>query len=55
MIRMLVVGYCYGIRSVRRLCEEAHLNLAYRWFCRLSRGANTCTSNGLGRQHQNDD
>lgn len=36
MIRLLVVGYCYGIRSERRLCEEAHLNLAYRWFCRLS-------------------
>ncbi len=35
MIRMLLVGYCYGIRSERRLCEEAHLNLAYRWFCRL--------------------
>ncbi|SER30675.1 Transposase [Azotobacter beijerinckii] len=35
MIRMLVVGYCYGIRSERRLCEEVHLNLAYRWFCRL--------------------
>ena len=33
---MLIVGYCYGIRSERRLCEEAHLNLAYRWFCRLS-------------------
>ncbi|CAI8821561.1 hypothetical protein EMIT0196MI5_200061 [Pseudomonas sp. IT-196MI5] len=33
---MLVVGYCYGIRSERRLCEEAHLNLAYRWFCRLN-------------------
>lgn len=32
---MLVVGYCYGIRSERRLCEEVHLNLAYRWFCRL--------------------
>lgn len=36
MIRMLIVGYCYGIRSERRLCAEAHLNLAYRWFCRLS-------------------
>ena len=36
MIRLLVVGYCYGIRSERRLCEEAHLKLAYRWFCRLS-------------------
>ena len=35
MIRMLLVGYCYGIRSERRLCEEVHLNLAYRWFCRL--------------------
>jgi transposase len=36
MIRMLLVGYCYGIRSERRLCEEVHLNLAYRWFCRLN-------------------
>lgn len=36
MIRMLIIGYCYGIRSERRLCEEVHLNLAYRWFCRLS-------------------
>jgi len=35
MIRMLLVGYVMGIRSERRLCEEAHLNLAYRWFCRL--------------------
>jgi transposase len=35
MIRVLLVGYCYGIRSERRLCEEVHLNLAYRWFCRL--------------------
>lgn len=34
MIRMLLVGYCYGIRSERRLCEEVRLNLAYRWFCR---------------------
>ncbi|MFQ5567082.1 MAG: transposase, partial [Paracoccaceae bacterium] len=31
MIRMLVIGYAYGIRSERRLCEEVHLNLAYRW------------------------
>ncbi|MDB5995338.1 MAG: family transposase [Pseudomonas sp.] len=36
MIRMLIVGYCYCVRSERRLCEEALLNLAYRWFCRLS-------------------
>jgi transposase len=35
MMRMLIVGYCMGIRSERRLCEEVHLNLAYRWFCRL--------------------
>ena len=35
MIRMLIVGYSMGIRSERRLCEEVHLNLAYRWFCRL--------------------
>jgi transposase len=30
MIRILIVGYCFGIRSERRLCEEVHLNLAYR-------------------------
>ena len=35
LIRMLLIGYCHGIRSERRLCEEVHLNLAYRWFCRL--------------------
>ena len=35
MIWMLIVGHCFGIRSERRLCEEVHLNLAYRWFCRL--------------------
>src|SRR5260370_41416886 len=35
MIRMLIVRYCFGIRSERRLCEEVHLNLAYRWFCGL--------------------
>ena len=35
LIRMLLVGYCFGIRSERRLCEEVHLNLAYRWFRRL--------------------
>ena len=34
MMRMLIVGYCMGIRSERRLCEEVHLNLACRWFCR---------------------
>ena len=35
MIRMLIIGYSFGIRSERRLCEEVHVNLAYRWFCRL--------------------
>jgi hypothetical protein len=35
MIRMLTIGYSMGIRSERRLCEEVHLNLAYRWFCKL--------------------
>jgi len=32
---MLIIGYLYGIRSERRICEEVHYNLAYRWFCRL--------------------
>ena len=35
MMRMLIVGYCFGIRSERKLCEVVQLNLAYRWFCRL--------------------
>ena len=35
MIRMLLVGYCYSIRSERRLCREVEFDLAYRWFCRL--------------------
>src|SRR6202051_1462187 len=35
MMRMLIIGYCFGIRSERRLCEEVHLNPAYRWFCRV--------------------
>ena len=32
---MLIIGYRFGIRSERRLCEEVQLNLAYRWFCRI--------------------
>ncbi len=32
---MLLVGYCYGIRHERRLCQEVALHLAYRWFCKL--------------------
>jgi transposase len=35
MIRMLIVGYCYGLRSERKLTQEVELHLAYRWFCRL--------------------
>ena len=35
IVRMLVIGYVMGIRSERRLCDEVHLNLAYRWFCGL--------------------
>jgi transposase len=35
MMRMLLVGYIMGIRSERRLCDEIHLNLAYRLFCKL--------------------
>ena len=31
-MRMLIVGYCFDVRSERRLCDEVHLNLAYRWF-----------------------
>ena len=32
MIRMLIVGYVFAIRSERRLCSEVQVNLAYRWF-----------------------
>ena len=54
MIRMLIVGYCFGIRSERRLCEEVRLNLAYRWFCRLNLedavpGHSTFSKNRHGR------
>src|SRR6266404_1791533 len=35
MIRMLIIGYCYGLRSERRLTQEVDLHLGYRWFCRL--------------------
>lgn len=35
MFRMLLIGYCYGIRSERRLCDEVNYNLTYRWFCQL--------------------
>src|SRR5258705_6283246 len=59
MIRMLIVGYCFGIRSERRLCEEVHLNLAYRWFCRLGLGGDvpdhsTFSKNRHGRFRESD-
>jgi transposase len=36
MIRMLVIGYVFAIRSERGLCRDVRVNLAYRWFCGLS-------------------
>ncbi len=36
MIRILILGYVFAIRSERRLCSEVQVNLAYRWFCKLS-------------------
>lgn len=59
LIRMLLVGYCMGIRSERRLCEEVHLNLAYRWFCRLYLGDavpdhSTFSKNRYGRFRDSD-
>jgi transposase len=54
MIHMLIVGYCSGIRSGRRLCEEVHLNLAGRWFCGMGLedavpGHSTFSGNRHGR------
>ncbi len=59
ILRMLIVGYCFGIRSERRLCEEVHLNLAYRWFCRLELDEplpnhSTFSKNRHGRFRAND-
>ena len=59
MMRMLIVGYCMGVRSERRLCEEIHLNLAYRWFCRLGLDGrvpdhSTFSRNRHGRFRQSD-
>src|SRR6201981_2832967 len=59
MIRMLIVGYCFGVRSERRLCEEVHLNLAYRWFCRLGLNGevpdhSTFSKNRHGRFRESD-
>lgn len=59
MIRMLLVGYIMGIRSERRLCDEVHVNLAYRWFCRLDLGdpvpdQSTFSKNRHGRFRDSD-
>ncbi len=59
MVRMLLVGYLYGVRSERRLCEEVDLNLAYRWFCRLGLDGrvpdhSTFTRNRHGRFRNSD-
>jgi transposase len=59
MIRMLLVGYCYGIRSERRLCQEVELHLAYRWFCKLDLDDeiphhSTFSANRLGRFRESD-
>jgi hypothetical protein len=56
---MLIVGYCFGVRSERRLCDEVHLNLAYRWFCQLGLDGNvpdhsTFSKNRHGRFRESD-
>jgi len=59
MIRRLLVGYILGIRSERRLCDEVHVYLAYRWFCRLGLGdpvpdQSTFSKNRHGRFRESD-
>jgi transposase len=59
LIRMLIISYCYGIRSERKLCEEVELHLAYRWFCRLDLDAkvpdhSTLSVNRHGRFRDSD-
>jgi len=59
MLRMLLIGYAYGIRSERSLCSEVHLNLAYRWFCRLGLDGtvpdhSTFSKNRYGRFRESD-
>jgi len=59
MIRILLIGYCYGIRSERRLCEEISFNLVYRWFCRLGLedtvpDHSSFSKNRLGRFRESD-
>src|SRR5262250_1318663 len=59
MIRMLLVGYCYGIRSERKLVQEVALHLAYRWFCKMDLEDkvphhSTFSVNRLGRFRESD-
>ena len=59
MIHMLLIGYCYGIRHERRLCQDVTLHLAYRWFCKLDLGDkvahhSTFSVNRLGRFRDSD-
>ncbi len=59
MLRMLLIGYAYGIRSERQLCSEVHLNLAYHWFCRLGLDGvvpdhSTFSKNRYGRFRKSD-
>src|SRR4249920_520386 len=59
MVRMLIIGYCYGIRSERKLCQEVELHLAYRWFCKLDLDDkvphhSTFSENRLGRFRESD-
>jgi transposase len=59
MICMLIVGYCCGIRSERRLTQEVELHLAYRWFCKLDLEDeiphhSTFSANRLGRFRKSD-
>jgi len=59
MIRMLIVGYCYGIRSERRLVQEVNLHLGFRWFCKLDLDDeiphhSTFSANRLGRFRDSD-
>ena len=57
MIRMLIVGYVFAIRSERLLCREVKVNLAYRWFCgwtlrtrsRIPRRSRAPAANGSAR------
>jgi transposase len=59
MLRMLLIGYAYGIRPERLLGSEVHLNLAYRWFCRLGLDGtapdhSTFSKNRYGRFRESD-